>query len=39
MIKGNFCFPRFQRGFIVFQGGLNFFSGVGSQEANFYRNL
>ena len=27
--KENYCFLRFQRGSIVFQGGFNFFSGVG----------
>ena len=31
MIKENYCFPRFQRGSVVFQGGggVELFSGVG----------
>ena len=27
--KENYCFPRFQRGSIVFQGGLYLFRGLG----------
>ena len=43
--KENYTFPRFQRGYNIFQGGPTFSRGRGptfsrgGQNANFYRNL